>query len=161
MTDFAEALPRPGRLAAIGRLSTNACIATLVAGAITLGQWAVIDRPQADRLSRQGEAAMIQADVHSLSDTVRGEIDGLMDVVAAQIRSGKLLPETRAALNKAQTLQDEAEHQAFDAHDYEAASATLLEIHEIVEEALCLVQHFPLACRAVDHELEGLSSKHS
>jgi hypothetical protein len=154
----AHTIPGAGHLSAVGRLSANASIAALIAGVITLGQWLVIDRPQQDRLSEQGVAAMRQADAHSLADRVSTEIDALSRVVAAQRRSGKLLPSAKAALTTAQALHLRAFEQTYKVHDYEHASATLFRIHDIVQGALCLEQHFVEACKLVPRSLAGSST---
>ena len=153
MTDHAAPLPRQGRFEVVGRLSTNACIATIVAGTIALGQWVFIDRPQQDRLTRQGEAAMLQADAHSLNVTVTDELQTLAGVVAAQTRTDSLLPETRAALTDARVRYREAFNLAFVAHAYTDASSKWVEVHDIVQGALCFVQHFEQACEAIPLEL--------
>jgi hypothetical protein len=98
---------------------------------------------------------MRQADAHSLADRVSTEVDALSGVVAAQRRRGTLLPSAKAALTKAQALHLRAFQQTYKAHDYELASATLFQIHDIVQGALCLEQHFAEACKLVPLKLAG------
>lgn len=140
---------------AVRRWSANASVATLVAGIITFGQWLIVDRPQQDRLSRQGEAALLQADASSLYEKVSTELATLKNVVAEQRRRGAPRLDPASALSEAQMLESRAFKQMYKSHQYGNASKTLLRIHETVLSAVCLVQHFSQACDSIDYKLKA------
>jgi hypothetical protein len=150
---LAKPLDRQGYSSAARRWSANASVATLVAGIITFGQWLIIDRPQQDRLSRQGEAALVQADASSLYEKVSTELAALRNVVAEQKRRGVPRPDPAKALTEAQLLESRAFNQMYKTHEYGDASTTLLRIHDTVLSAVCLEQHFSKACDSIDYRL--------
>jgi hypothetical protein len=152
---LAKPLVKEGYSSAVRRWSANASVATLVAGIITLGQWLIIDRPQQGRLSRQGEAALLQADASSLYDKVSTELATLKNVVAEQRRRSVPRQNLAGALSEAQKLESRAFNQMYKTHEYGNASATLLRIHDSVLSAVCLVQHFSQACDSIDYRLKA------
>jgi hypothetical protein len=154
----AETLPREGHTAAVRRWTANASVATLVAGLITFAQWLAIDRPQQDKLTSQGSAALLQADATSLYDKVSTELTALISVVDKQVPGDPTLPETAKALAEARSLDARAFDLLYRQHDYAKASRTLIVLHDTVLSAVCLVQHFTQACKAVDARLEAPSS---
>ena len=154
----AQAIPREGHGPAFRRWSANASVATLVAGLITFAQWLVIDRPQQDKLTSQGSAALLQADATSLYDKVSTELGALFAVVDKQDPGDPTHPDTAKALEEARNLDARAFDLLYRQHEYAEASRTMIVLHDTVLAAVCLVQHFSQACKAVDARLEAPSS---